>query len=69
MLVKDFLKHVDLDRNIIIFDLDKKPGTRKKEAKNLEMSIEYHYDYAALVEDFFITGDDVVIYARRKSIF
>lgn len=65
MTVKEFLKHVDSDLLVIIYDKDQKEDSRRKEDRAGNFLKEYHFNNANKVDDFSIYGNLVFIYTSR----
>lgn len=65
MTVKEFLKHVDSDLLVIIYDKDKKEESRRKEDRAGNFSKEYHFNNANQVDDFSIYENLLFIYTSR----
>lgn len=65
MTVKEFLKHVDSDLLVIIYDKDKKEESSRKEDRAGNFLREYHFNNANQVDDFSIYENLLFIYTSR----
>lgn len=65
MLVKEFLKNVQPNLKVVVFDTDKIGYSQRKEAEAGVMALNYHFNNSNVVDNFIIFEDVIYIYTSR----
>lgn len=66
MLLREFLKHVSPTMSVTAWDLDAQPGNNRKDDEAGALAIAHHFDYNAIISDFAIGTDKIIIWYKRK---